>query len=180
MTKVLSLLCSWSGYLLYYISRRHILASPKPIKWHVRPAKTLISLGIRPVWSESSLCVQFVAKDPSFLHADSEDSNQTGRMPRLIWVCAGRTCHIVNFVVRWLNLSLARPIQSFIFCIVMIEISWWILQFINISSLILQFYISACVLCLIMIIPSENIGRAWEFQTLFEYNTIAKCTCPYV
>ena len=48
----------------------------KPSKWHVRPAKTQLSLGIRPVWSESSLCAQWVAKDPSFLHADSEDSDQ--------------------------------------------------------------------------------------------------------
>ena len=40
---------------------------------------------------QSSLCTQLVAKDPSFLHADSEDSDQTGRMPRLIWVFAGRT-----------------------------------------------------------------------------------------
>ena len=47
----------------------------------VRPAKTQISLGIRPVWSESSLCAQWVAKDPSFLHVDSEDSDETGRMP---------------------------------------------------------------------------------------------------
>ena len=45
----------------------------------VCPAKTQISLGIRPVWSESLLCAQWVAKDPSFLHADSEDSDQTGR-----------------------------------------------------------------------------------------------------
>ena len=29
-------------------------------------------------------CAQWVAKDPSFLQADSEDSDQTGRMPRLI------------------------------------------------------------------------------------------------
>ena len=29
----------------------------------VRPAKTQISLGIRPVWSESSLCAQWVAED---------------------------------------------------------------------------------------------------------------------
>ena len=57
----------------------------------VRPAKTQISLGIRPVWSESLLCAQWVAKDQSFLHADSEDSDQTGRIPRLIWVLAGRT-----------------------------------------------------------------------------------------
>ena len=72
----------------------------KPTKWLVRPAKTQISLGIRPVWSESSLCAQWVAKDPSFLHADSEDSDQTGRMTRLIWVFAGRTGHFVGFVVR--------------------------------------------------------------------------------
>ena len=60
-------------------------------KMSVRPAKTQISLGIRQVWPESSLCAQWVAKDSSFLHADSEDSDQTGRMPRLIWVFAGRT-----------------------------------------------------------------------------------------
>ena len=71
----------------------------KTNKVNVRPAKTLISLGIRPDWSESSMCASWVAKDPSFLHADSEDSDQTGRMPRLIWVFAGRTvtllvCHV--------------------------------------------------------------------------------------
>ena len=73
----------------------------KPTKWHVRPAETQIRLGIRPVWSESSLYDKCVAaKDPSFLHADSEDSDQTGRMPNLIWVFAGRTCHFVGFVMR--------------------------------------------------------------------------------
>ena len=44
----------------------------KPTKW-LHLAKTRISLGIHPVWPESSLCAQWVAKDPSFLHADSED-----------------------------------------------------------------------------------------------------------
>ena len=44
-----------------------------------------------PPSPESWLCASWVAKDPSFLHADSEDSDQTGRMPRLIWVFAGRT-----------------------------------------------------------------------------------------
>ena len=53
----------------------------------VRPAKTQIS----PVWSESSLCAHWVAKDSRFLHAESEDSDQTGQMPRLSWVFAGRT-----------------------------------------------------------------------------------------
>ena len=37
-----------------------------------------------------SLCAQCVAKVPMLL-ADREDSDQTGRMPRLIWVFAGRT-----------------------------------------------------------------------------------------
>ena len=45
----------------------------KTTKWHVRPAKTQISLGIHPVQSESSLCAQWVAMDPMFLHADRKD-----------------------------------------------------------------------------------------------------------
>ena len=42
----------------------------KTNKMTVHPAKTQIS---RRVWSESSLCAQWVAKGPSFLHEDSED-----------------------------------------------------------------------------------------------------------
>ena len=33
---------------------------------------------------QSSLCAQWVPKEPRFFHADSEDSDQTGRLPRLI------------------------------------------------------------------------------------------------
>ena len=65
----------------------------------VRPAKTQISLGIRPVWSDSSLCAHWVARYPSFLHADSEDSDQTGRLPRLIWVFA--RCTLILLVLSW-------------------------------------------------------------------------------
>ena len=68
-------------------------------KWSVRPAKTQISQGISPVWSESSLWTQWVAKDPSFLHAD-----------RLIQVFAGRTDHFVGFVM-W-RLILCKPLFS--------------------------------------------------------------------
>ena len=56
----------------------------KTNKVAVRPAETQISLGIRPESSESSRCAQWIAKDPRFLHADIEDSDQTGRMSRLI------------------------------------------------------------------------------------------------
>ena len=41
--------CSW---LIRYMSR----LTTKQTKWHVRPAKTRISLSIRTVWSESSQC----------------------------------------------------------------------------------------------------------------------------
>ena len=77
------------------IEQRH----DKTNKMTLRPAKTQISLGIRPVWSEPSLCAQWVAKGPSFLHADSKDSDQTGRMPRMIWVFAGRT--VILLVLSW-------------------------------------------------------------------------------
>ena len=52
----------------------------KPTKWHVRPAKTQISLGNRTAFA----CAQWVAEDPMILHADSKDSGQTEWMPRLI------------------------------------------------------------------------------------------------
>ena len=74
----------------------------KPQQNECAPAKTQISLGLCPVWSESSLCTQWVAKDPSFLHANSEDSDKTERTPRLIWVFAGRT-HFVGFIMSRLN-----------------------------------------------------------------------------
>ena len=50
----------------------------------VRPSKTQISLGMRPVRLESLLCAQWVAMDPSFLLADSEDTDHARLMPRLI------------------------------------------------------------------------------------------------
>ena len=43
--------------------------------------------GHPPSLSESSQCAQWVAEDPMFLHADSEDSDQTGRMHRLRTQC---------------------------------------------------------------------------------------------
>ena len=53
--------------------------------------------------SESSLCTQWEAKDPRFLHADSKDSDQTGQMPRLIGVFAGRTGQFTGFVMQRLK-----------------------------------------------------------------------------
>ena len=71
----------------------------KVTKWPVRPTITQISLDIDPGWSESSTCAHSVTKDSRFLHADSEDSDQTGRIPSLIWVFAGRICNFVGSVM---------------------------------------------------------------------------------
>ena len=51
-------------------------------------------------------CAQWVAEDRMFLHADSEDSDQTGRMHRLICVFAGRNGHFVGFDIRRLMYTL--------------------------------------------------------------------------
>ena len=61
----------------------HVVNTDKPRydktnKMSVCPANTQISLDIHPVWSESSLSAHYVATEPRFLHADSEDSDQTG------------------------------------------------------------------------------------------------------
>ena len=63
----------------------------KTNKMSVRPAKTQISLGIRPVWSESSLSAWRKLGSLATQWAHSEDSDQTGWTPRLIWVFTGHT-----------------------------------------------------------------------------------------
>ena len=85
--------------------------------------------------SESSLFALWVAKDPRFLHVDSEDPGQTGRMPRLIWVFTGRTGHFVGFVLLmeekagschhseiWIFLA-SVPMHSSCYCALPIQLS---------------------------------------------------------
>ena len=58
---------------------------------------------ICPVWSESSLCAQWVAKDPSFLHAVSEDWSDWADAQAdlsLRWAHS----HFAGFVMRRLKL----------------------------------------------------------------------------
>ena len=88
----------------------------KPTKRHVRQAKTQISLGIRPVWSESSLSAWRKLGFLATHWTHSEGSDQTRRMPRLICVFAGRTCHIVGFVMRWLNYMIRTPTRPELMC----------------------------------------------------------------
>ena len=62
-----------------------------------------ISLGIRLVWSEYSLSAWRKSGSLATHWAHSEDSDQTGRMPRLFSLFAGRKDHFVGFVMRRLN-----------------------------------------------------------------------------
>ena len=71
----------------------------KPTKWHMRPAKTQISLGTRLVSSESSLSAWTSTGSLATHWAHSKGFDQTGRVPRLIRDFAGRTGHIVGFVM---------------------------------------------------------------------------------
>ena len=52
-----------------------------------------------PVWSESSLSTWRKLGSLATHWAHSEDSDQTGRMPRLIWVFTGRT--FILLVLSW-------------------------------------------------------------------------------
>ena len=79
-----------------------IRSMTKPIKWHVRPVKTQISLSIRPVWSESSPSAWIYLGSLAIHSAHSEDPDQTGHWadpPSLIWVFAGCSEHFVCFVM---------------------------------------------------------------------------------
>ena len=85
----------------------------------VRPAKTQISLGIRPVWSESSLSAwrSLTCRSLAILRAHSDDwsdwadTDQTGRMPKLIrvfirctsfcWFC--RAAAPILILILWLD-----------------------------------------------------------------------------
>ena len=66
--------------------------------WHVRPTKTQISLRIRTVLSRSSMSAWRYLASLSIQNALSEDSDQTTRKRRLIWIFAGRTCPKVRFL----------------------------------------------------------------------------------
>ena len=94
----------WHWHIRYFHTNtsrfRHLSRDmTKPTMWLCAQRR------LRSAWAstqsdKSSLCAQLVAKDPSFLHVDTEDSDQTGRMPRLNWVFAGRTLILLVFSCR--------------------------------------------------------------------------------
>ena len=83
----------------------------KTNKMCVHPVKTQISLGIHPIWSMSSLSAWRKLGSLATHWVHSEDSGQTGRMPRLICVFAGHTATLLvllcrSSIIMYLNKSL--------------------------------------------------------------------------
>ena len=62
-----------------------------------------------PVWSESSLSASRIIGSLATHKTHSEDSDQTGQMPRLIWVFAGRTAILLGYVVLRLIFAMLGP-----------------------------------------------------------------------
>ena len=87
----------------------HTLYEPQHDKTNkviVRPAKTQISLGIHPVWSESSLSAWRKLGALATHWAHSEDSDQTGRMPAdlsLRWAHTHFVCFVMLWFIYWVN-----------------------------------------------------------------------------
>ena len=97
----------------------------KPTKWVCAQRR------LRPDWAESLISLRcalsWVAKDPGFLHADSKDSDQTGRMPRLIWssLSAQPFCWFCHAAAQ-INVLLDRsPSVTFFVCFVRLTVVYW-------------------------------------------------------
>ena len=98
----------FAGRTCHFVGFCHALArkqlsqcTTNPTTGTVLPAKTKITLYIYPVWQGISFIPLWKARKLYYTHAISEDSDQTARMHRMIWVFAGRT-NLVSFVVRCL------------------------------------------------------------------------------
>ena len=98
--------CDWPCRSFHcFPSNLHEPWHVKTIKMSMRPAKTQISLAYARS-DQSLMCAQWVAKDPWFL--------QTGQLPRLIWVFAGRTLTLLVLSCRGSHSNL----QCSMFCVV--------------------------------------------------------------
>ena len=93
----------WNYFLLHicfvcFDKKFYITATPESAPSNVSAYLRFRSACAFVVWSESSLGAFCVAKDARFLRADNEDSIQTERKHRLIWVFVLRTRQKVRFL----------------------------------------------------------------------------------
>ena len=82
-------------FILLYLSR----LKTKPTKWYVRPVKTQINLGIRPVWSESWLSTWGKLRSLTIIRAHSEASDQTGGCSG--WSQSSLGAKVILLVLSW-------------------------------------------------------------------------------
>ena len=92
----------------------------KTNKVSVRPAKTQISLGIRPVWSESSLSPWRKLGSLATHWAHSKDWSDWADAQADLSLCWAHN-HIVGFVTRQLNCELS---PSLVICYCKLEKNW--------------------------------------------------------
>ena len=81
--------------------------------WQNQQKGRCVRRRLRSAWAstqsdQSSLCTQWVAKNPSFHHADSEDPDQSGQMPRLIWVSVEAQAILLDLL--WCSSNIFRII----------------------------------------------------------------------
>ena len=66
---------------------------------------------LRSAWASAQTdhlrCPHEESLGPKLPIEHTAKTDQTGRMPRLIWVFAGCTCHFVGFVMLWLILNIS-------------------------------------------------------------------------
>ena len=125
----------------------------KTNKMSVRPAKTQISLGICLVWSESSLSAWRNLGSLATYWAHSEDSDQTGWMPRLIWVFAGRTLILLVLSCRGSNAVLC------VFNTIVVECIFAVWSFTDFNSYEHKFASVVSVWILSMLLHKRIVGE---------------------
>ena len=117
----------------------------KPTKWLVYPANS-DQLGHPPSLLNVFACALRIAKDPRFLHVDSEDSDQ------LIWVFAGCTVNFVGFVMLWLTFVFL-PSKEICYLVYFVNSHrnyyaysiYWNLHFVNIFCCKTKLYAPFCL-----------------------------------
>ena len=137
----------------------------KPAIWPVHPVKTQISLGTHPVWSESSLSAWRNIGPLTTYWVPSKDSDQTGRMPRLIWVVSGRTGHFFLFfhaAAHKINNSLQQ--QRYLACVDGLRM--------DVSRLVWSNALSSTWFCstnqvAIIIINNVYVFRTWRRKSMY-------------
>ena len=99
-------MCSWEIWKIIPKLSSNEPPHDKTNKMTVRPAKTQINLGICPIWSEPSLCTQWVGKDPSFLHVDGWSESSLGTYAILLVLSWGSSkTHLVCMLIASVKLE---------------------------------------------------------------------------